>query len=73
MSFIIPFPLHEQSWLPNSFARIFYVTLCLDLEIRVQAVAIANLQEANIGLEQRIEDLEDSITGNYFYLNMEKF
>ena len=56
-----------------------YVAICLDLEIRItvleesvsdQSVAIANLQEADIGLEQRIEDLEESITGNYFDLKL---
>ena len=51
-----------------------YNLLCSDLELRVtaledivlgQAVDIANLQETDIGLEQRIEALEDYIVGNY--------
>ena len=47
----------------------------LDLGIRVttleeglseQSVTITNLQEADIGFEQRIWDLEDKILRNYF-------
>ena len=47
-----------------------------DLEIRVTALeesvsdqdtAIVNLQEMDIGLEQRIEALESNIVGNYFH------
>ena len=59
----------------------------LDLGIRVTAleeglsehsVAITNLQETDIGFEQRIGDLEDKILRNYFvsnffYVYIEKF
>ena len=49
--------------------------LCSDLEMRVTALeesvsdqdtAIANLQETDVGFEQRIEELEDYVIGNYF-------
>ena len=65
------------------YSKVEYITFTFsDLEIRVtaleksvlaQATDIANLQETDIGYEQRIEALEDNIVGNYFILDTEHF